>query len=81
MYFLVPIKTRNRSDSSGGGSIRFDEDYVRTSIYDPKRHVSAGYEPVRPTYKGQVTETQVQQLISYIRSLAGPDAAAEEAQQ
>ncbi len=53
-----------------GGSVPFDEEYVRESILDPRRRVSAGYEPLMPTYAGQVNEGQVLQLIAYVKSLA-----------
>jgi cytochrome c oxidase subunit 2 len=33
--------------------------------------VVAGYDPVMPTFQGQVTEEQLSQLIAYVRSL-GP---------
>jgi cytochrome c oxidase subunit 2 len=60
-----------------GGSALFDEDFVRTSILDPRRQVSAGFEAVMPTYEGQVTTGQINHLVAYIKSLA-PRATEEE---
>jgi len=49
-----------------------DEQYVRESILNPKAKIVAGYQPVMPSYQGQVSEDQLLSLIAYIRSLAAP---------
>ncbi len=54
----------------GGETVLFDENYVRESILDPKRALSAGFTPQMPTYAGQVTEAQIQQLVAYLKSLS-----------
>jgi cytochrome c oxidase subunit II len=54
----------------GGRAIRADESYVRESILDPRAKLVAGYEPLMPTFKNQVSEDQIIELISYIKSLA-----------
>lgn len=61
---------------ASGETILFDEEYVRTSILEPKRQVSIGYDAIMPTYTGQVSETQIQHLIAYIKSLQPPEAPA-----
>ena len=53
-----------------GGTVLFDEAYIRESILDPRAKVAAGYEPVMPTYRNQVTEEQMLALIAYIKSLS-----------
>jgi len=55
-----------------GETVLADEAYVRESILNPAAAVTAGYQPVMPTYQGQVSEEAVLQLIAYIRSLAAP---------
>jgi cytochrome c oxidase subunit 2 len=35
----------------------------------PGRDVAAGYPPVMPSYQGQITEEQMFELISYLKSL------------
>ena len=60
----------SRVPTTGGGEAVFDEDYVRQSILEPRAVLSAGYQPLMPTYEGQVTETQIQHLIAYVKSLA-----------
>ncbi|MGH9868694.1 MAG: cytochrome c oxidase subunit II [Candidatus Polarisedimenticolia bacterium] len=48
-----------------------DDGYLRESILDPLAKVVEGYDPVMPTYRGQINEEDVMQLIAYIRSI-GP---------
>ena len=54
-----------------GSTVVADENYLRESILNPMAKVTAGWQPIMPTYQGQVTEEQLTQLISYIRSLSG----------
>ncbi|MEQ8762303.1 MAG: cytochrome c oxidase subunit II [Planctomycetota bacterium] len=51
-----------------------DENYLRQSILQPKAAVVAGFEPLMPTYEGQVSEEQIVQLISYLKSLGEKEA-------
>lgn len=52
-----------------GRQVKVDETYVRESILSPSAKLLAGYEPLMPTYQGQVSEEQVGYLIAYIKSL------------
>jgi len=56
----------------GGQKITADENYIRESILNPTARIVAGYEPIMPNFKGQVSEEQVSQLVAYIKSLGGP---------
>ena len=58
-----------------GDSVVADESYVRESILNPAARVVAGYQPVMPTYQGQVSEEQLISLVAYIKSLQLPAAA------
>lgn len=53
----------------GGGTAKFDETYVRESIINPNAKITRGYPSVMPTYRGQLSEEQILDLIAYIRSL------------
>ena len=53
----------------GGGTALFDADYVRESILDPRRKLSRGFQPLMPTYAGQLNEEQILALVAYIESL------------
>ena len=54
----------------GGESVAADEAYLRESILRPAAKVVAGYQPIMPTYEGQISEEGVMHLIAYIKSLA-----------
>jgi cytochrome c oxidase subunit II len=53
-----------------GSVIAVDEEYLRQSILDPTARIVAGYQPVMPTYEGQLSEEQIFHLIAYIKSLS-----------
>jgi cytochrome c oxidase subunit 2 len=59
---------------SDGRVVTADEAYVRDSILNPKAQVAAGYQPVMPTFAGQVGEDDLAKLVAYIQSI-GPDRA------
>jgi len=54
-----------------GTTITADEAYVRESILTPTVKVVKGYTPIMPSFQGQVSEEQILQLISYIKSIGG----------
>lgn len=51
-----------------GRTIVADDNYIRDSILQPKKDVVAGFEPVMPSFAGQVSEEDIQALIAYLRS-------------
>lgn len=59
-----------------GSVVVADENYIRQSILDPQSQIVAGYQPIMPTFQGQVNEAQLMQLVSYIKSLKPPETAA-----
>ncbi len=60
---------RKRVALEGGQSVVADESYLRESILYPARKVRAGWRPIMPTYKGQVSEDDLIRLIAFIKSL------------
>ena len=52
----------------------FDEDYIREKLLNPSAKRVAGFNPDMPTFKGQLTEEQIIDLIAYIKSLSPPTA-------
>lgn len=54
---------------ASGRRVRVDENFLRESILDPAAHVAVGWQPLMPTYRGQIDEEGVMQLISYLKSL------------
>ena len=59
----------------GGSTVKADENYIRNSILNPASQIVEGYQPIMPTFKGQVTDEQLNALVAYIKSLS-PNATA-----
>jgi len=55
----------------GGQTVVANEEYLRNSILNPGSQIVEGYQPIMPTFKGQVTEEQLVSLVAYIKSLSG----------
>ena len=56
---------------SDGQTVRFDERYVRESLLEPQKRLSAGFQPLMPSYQGQIGESDVLSLVAYLKSLKG----------
>jgi cytochrome c oxidase subunit 2 len=52
-----------------GRQVIADEDYIRESILNPSAKITAGYQPIMPTFQGLISEEQLLQLIEYVKSL------------
>jgi cytochrome c oxidase subunit 2 len=63
--FDRPVRLVNGQTVSG------DEQYIRESILFPNAKISAGYpQPsLMPSYNGQLTEPQLRELVSFIKSI------------
>ena len=61
---------------SDGSTAKFDEAYIRESILFPNAKTVAGFEPIMPTFQGQVAEEGILELIEYIKSLSPKPVAA-----
>jgi cytochrome c oxidase subunit 2 len=59
----------------GGQTVLADDAYIRESILNPSAQIVEGFQPIMPTFKGQVTEEQLVSLVAYIKSLSGITAA------
>lgn len=58
--------TREFTDDSTG---KVDEEYVRESIYEPNKRIVKGYLPAMPSYQGQLSEEQINDIIEFLKSL------------
>lgn len=56
-----------------GDKVKVDENYIRESILNPTAKVHKGFNPVMPTYLGQLKDDEIFALIQYIRTLNGVD--------
>jgi cytochrome c oxidase subunit 2 len=52
-----------------GNKVVADESYIRESIVNPAGKVVFGYQPIMPTFQGQISEEGLLQLLAYIKSL------------
>src|ERR1043165_1702558 len=59
---LVPLQN--------GQIVRADDKYIRDSILLPASQITAGYQPLMPTFQGRITEEELFQLIAYVKSIA-----------
>src|ERR1700753_2600899 len=59
-----------------GGTVLADEAYLRESILLPAAKVVRGWQPIMPTYQGQVNEEQLIDLIAYIKTIGNAPAMA-----
>lgn len=50
-----------------------DVTYIRDSVLRPKSQVVAGYEPLMPSFEGQISEPDLLRIIAYIKSLANKE--------
>jgi len=57
-----------------GTRVTFDDAYIRESILDSTAKIVKGYQPLMPSYRGQISEEQLMQLVAYIKSLSQPPA-------
>ncbi|MEO1228716.1 MAG: cytochrome c oxidase subunit II [Myxococcota bacterium] len=59
-----------RRSLASGGTALVDEGYLRESIVRPNAKVAAGYAAVMPTFKGQISDQGINELVAYIKSLS-----------
>jgi cytochrome c oxidase subunit 2 len=55
---------------SDGRTVTADEAYLRDSMLLPRRDITAGYEPIMPSYAGTLSDGEIISLTAYIRSLS-----------
>lgn len=61
----------NRASSwEGGAAGPADDNYLRESIMVPGAKLVAGYPPVMPSFQGKLTDTEVNDLIDYLKSIS-----------
>lgn len=58
-----------KQEQTDKGPVTVDENYVRESILAPQAKIVTGFQPVMPTFSGQISDPEIDELIAYIRSL------------
>jgi len=64
---------------ASGQTVKVDDEYIRNSILNPTSQIAEGFQPIMPTFKGQVTEEQLVSLVAYVKSLGSAGGAASSA--
>jgi cytochrome c oxidase subunit 2 len=52
-----------------GTMVTADDQYLRDSILQPAKQISAGYDNIMPSFSGHLTEEEIMQLIAYLKSI------------
>jgi cytochrome c oxidase subunit 2 len=58
-----------KEELADGRIIVVDENHIRNHIENPQQNIVKGFNPVMPTFKGLITESEMNALITYIKSL------------
>jgi cytochrome c oxidase subunit 2 len=56
-----------------GRTVLADDAYIEESLLNPAAKVTRGYAPTMPTFRGQLSDDDVFQLVAYIKSLNAPE--------
>ncbi len=54
---------------ANGTMVKADENYIRESIMDPMKKIVKGYAPHMPTFRGMLSDEDVNDLIAYLKTL------------
>jgi cytochrome c oxidase subunit 2 len=46
-----------------------DDQYLRDSILQPGKQITAGYANIMPSFSGHLTEEEIMQLIAYVKAI------------
>ena len=57
-----------------GATRTADDAYLRRSILDPASEIVKGFEPGMPTFRGVLSNAEVESLVRYMKTLAAPKA-------
>jgi len=54
---------------SNGKMVTADDQYLRDSILQPAKQISAGYDNIMPSFSGHLSEEEIMQLIAYLKAI------------
>lgn len=60
----------NKVPLATGQTVEANEEYIRESIYFPLAKVHTGFQPVMPSFQGQLKEEDVGAIIAYLKSIS-----------
>jgi cytochrome c oxidase subunit 2 len=58
-----------------------DDQYLRDSILQPGKQISAGYDNIMPSFSGHLTEEEIMALIDYLKAIGQQEPPQESPQQ
>jgi cytochrome c oxidase subunit 2 len=53
---------------ANGSQVLVNDAYLRDAILNPSEHVTAGFQPIMPTYQGQISEDGLIDLVEFIKT-------------
>jgi cytochrome c oxidase subunit 2 len=53
---------------TNGSQVLVNDAYLRDAILNPSQHVTAGYNPIMPTYQGQISEDGLIDLVEFLKN-------------
>ena len=57
-------------ENTDKGTVTVDENYIRESLIDPQAKITAGFDGVMPSFKGQLTDKEITGIIEYLKTLS-----------
>jgi cytochrome c oxidase subunit 2 len=60
---------QRKVELADGRTVVADDNYIRGHIENPRGSLVKGYNPVMPTFKGLITETEMNALMAYLKSI------------
>lgn len=60
---------RNPVPLADGTMVTADDQYLRDSILQPGKQITAGYDNIMPSFAGHLTEEDLMQLIAYVKAI------------
>ena len=54
---------------STGEVVTADDQYLRDSILQPAKQITAGYDNIMPSFAGHLTEEEIMQLVAYLNAI------------
>jgi cytochrome c oxidase subunit 2 len=58
-----------KEESTDHGTVKVDEGYIRESILQPQAKIVTGFPPTMPSFSGQISDQEIDEVIAYIKSL------------
>ena len=64
---------RNPVPLADGTVVTADDQYLRDSILQPAKQISAGYDNIMPSFTGHLSEEKIMELIAYLKAIGKQD--------